>query len=405
MSRFEPSFVAYVILICLLSIADTCAQITAVRLGSLAGLCTLPTPQVLVLPNQFNRSLEAPLTSTADDVQLNDLSNCQFISFDPSFEVLLGGNRTIYQLGGNFTSDVAFEGPVYLPETDEVVFNSFLTGQINRVSLQTGQLTPVPLQSPVGGANGATNYKGGVAVTTFGNFVEEGVPPGVIQLNPYTGIWTWIINNWFGLHLGGPDDIVALTDGSLIFTDTDYAYIFGVSPGSAQTQEAVYIIPPNGPARVLINNVPGTGTPNGVALSPDQQTLYVSTTPLHITMPNNLPVSEKLTSHSIYAYDLALRNGGTFAQNMRVFCSTDVGYPDGFKVDRDGNVWSSAGDGIHIFNPAGSLIGKIIIPNASIPPNSEQTVNQLAFAGSRLVIMHHTNVLMLPLNVTGPILA
>lgn len=289
--------------------------------------------------------------------------------------------------------------------TDEVVFNSLVTGKINRVNLQLGQLTPVPLQSPVGGANGATNYRDGVAVTTFGNEVEEGLPPGVIQLNPYTGNWTWIMNNWFGLHLGGPDDIVALTDGSLIFTDTGYASVFGLSPGPEQTQPSLYIIPPSGPPRVLITNLPGTGTPNGVALSPDQQTLYVSTTPLHIAVPGSIPLSEMLDSHSIYAYDLARRNGGVFAQNMRVFCSTDVGYPDGFKVDSNGNVWTSAGDGIQVFNPAGSLLGKIIIPNTSIPPNSEQTVNQLVFAGHRLVIMHHTNILMLPVNITGPALS
>lgn len=289
--------------------------------------------------------------------------------------------------------------------TDEVVFNSLVTGEINRVNLQSGQLTPVPLQSPVGGANGATNYRDGVAVTTFGNEVEEGLPPGVIQLNPYTGNWTWIMNNWFGLHLGGPDDIVALTDGSLIFTDTGYASVFGLSPGPEQTQPSLYIIPPSGPPCVLITNLPGTGTPNGVALSPDQQTLYVSTTPLHIAVPGSIPLSEMLDSHSIYAYDLARRNGGVFAQNMRVFCSTDVGYPDGFKVDSNGNVWTSAGDGIQVFNPAGSLLGKIIIPNTSIPPNSEQTVNQLVFAGNRLVIMHHTNILMLPVNITGPALS
>ena len=294
---------------------------------------------------------------------------------------------------------------VLLAGTDEVVFNTFLTGELIRVSLQTGQLTPVTLQSPVGGANGATNYKGGSALTTFGDLTKAGLPPGVIQLDPYTGNWTWIMNSWFGLHLGGPDDIVALTDDSLIFTDTDYAYVFGVSPGSAQTQQAVYIIPPSGPPRVLINNVPGTGTPNGIALSPDQQTLYVSTTPLHIAVPSSIPASEMLDSHSIYAYDLARRSGGIFAQNMRIFCSTDVGYPDGFKVDSNGNIWTSAGDGIQVFNPAGSLIGKIIIPNATIPPNSEQTVNQLVFAGNRLVIMHHTNILMLPVNITGPVLA
>ena len=112
MPRHNPLLVALAGLFCF---RDAFAQITAVQLGSLAGLCTLLTTDVLVLPNGYNRSLEEPLTSTVGDAQLESLANCQFISFDPSFEALLGSNRTIYQLGGNFTSNVAFEGPVYLP--------------------------------------------------------------------------------------------------------------------------------------------------------------------------------------------------------------------------------------------------------------------------------------------------
>ncbi len=173
-----------------------------------------------------------------------------------------------------------------------------------------------------------------------------------------------------------------------------------------QVQFAVYIVPPTGPARVLIDGFPGVtytgglGTPNGVALSPDQQTLYVSVTVLAL---QSTPDEQFINAHSIYAYDLVQRNGGYFALNARVFCSLDVGIPDGFKVDSAGNIFTSSGDGIQVFNPAGSLIGKIIIPDASVSPQL-QGVNNLVFAGDRLVIMHHTNILMLPLNTTGALL-
>ena len=293
---------------------------------------------------------------------------------------------------------------VIAAETDEVYFAPAYTspGELNRISLVTGEVTPVPLQSSVGVANGATNYRGQVALTTFGELIEEGIPPGVLLLNPYNGTWSWLINNWFGLKFGGPDDIVALNDGTLIFTDTGYADVLGFSPGPPQVELSVYILPPTGPARVLISELPGTGTPNGVALSPDQQILYVSTTPLNLL---SVTLEEVLTAHSIYAYDLTPRSEGVFAENMRTFCSVDVGFPDGFKVDSAGNVWTSSGDGIQVFSPAGSLLGKIIIPDASIPPGSQQVLNQIVFAGDRLVIMHHSNVLMLPVNITGAALA
>jgi gluconolactonase len=48
----------------------------------------------------------------------------------------------------------------------------------------------------------------------------------------------------------------------------------------------------------------------------------------------------------------------------RVFCTIDRGGPDGIRVDRDGRVWSSAGDGVHIFSPDGTRVGKILVPES-----------------------------------------
>ena len=50
--------------------------------------------------------------------------------------------------------------------------------------------------------------------------------------------------------------------------------------------------------------------------------------------------------------------------NGRVFCTLDNGTPDGIRVDKDGRVWSSAGDGVHIFAPDGNRIGKILVAEA-----------------------------------------
>ena len=47
-----------------------------------------------------------------------------------------------------------------------------------------------------------------------------------------------------------------------------------------------------------------------------------------------------------------------------VFCKIDVGGPDGIRVDQAGRVWSSAGDGVQIFSPAGKLLGKILVPES-----------------------------------------
>jgi gluconolactonase len=58
-----------------------------------------------------------------------------------------------------------------------------------------------------------------------------------------------------------------------------------------------------------------------------------------------------------------VRKDGTLA-NGKVFCAIDNGVPDGIRCDAAGRIWSSAGDGVQIFAPDGSLIGKILVPES-----------------------------------------
>ena len=270
-----------------------------------------------------------------------------------------------------------------------VISDNKSPGQINRVSLDTGTVTSVLLERPIGAANGAIYHEGQVFVATFGDY-KNGIPAGILLLDPYNGTWTWALNNWFGLRFNGPNDLVLLDDGSLIFTDSVFGVNAGFAPGG-QLQEGVYLIPPTGPVRVLISQVPETV--NGLALSPDQQTLYVSTTAASISVAAN-----EVSDHSIFAFDMVRIGGGLFAQNSRTFALIDHGFPDGFKLDDAGNLFASSADGVQVFNPAGSLIGKIIIP---VSQSTQQNVNNLVFVGNRLVLLHNTNVLVLTLNTTG----
>jgi gluconolactonase len=86
--------------------------------------------------------------------------------------------------------------------------------------------------------------------------------------------------------------------------------------------------------------------PNGLAFSPDEKKLYVadSGAPRHIRV-----------------FDVA--ENGTVSGGS-IFCAIDKGGPDGIRVDKEGRVWSSAGDGVHIFAPDGGRIGKILVAEA-----------------------------------------
>src|SRR5205814_8182733 len=82
----------------------------------------------------------------------------------------------------------------------------------------------------------------------------------------------------------------------------------------------------------------------GLCFSPDEKKLYVA---------------DSGKPHHVREFDV---NPDNTIANGRIFCVIDPGVPDGMRVDERGNLWSSAGDGVHIFAPDGKLIQKIPVP-------------------------------------------
>lgn len=178
-------------------------------------------------------------------------------------------------------------------------------------------------------------------------------------------------------------------------SDTNYTSVMPDIPpfkNAAVLPNNVWILPPKGPPRVLVADLPNC--PNGIATSPDERTLYISVLPLMANDP-----FAAASVNVIYAYDLVNIRGGVFAKSQRVFAKADHGYFDGFSVDGQGNVFASMADGVAVYNPAGTLIGKIIVPAAR--PISNLPVNSIGFAGNRLIMMHNLNVFMITLNTTS----
>jgi gluconolactonase len=93
--------------------------------------------------------------------------------------------------------------------------------------------------------------------------------------------------------------------------------------------------------------------PNGLAFSPDESVLYVSDT---------YGAGESIGNHDIMAFDVV---GGDHVENPRTFVVVSPGVADGFRVDRDGNVWTSAGDGVHVYDPHGVRLGRIPVPEVT----------------------------------------
>ena len=118
--------------------------------------------------------------------------------------------------------------------------------------------------------------------------------------------------------------------------------------------------------------------PNGIALSDDEQTLFVADTRRnHIRW---FTVGD----------DGRLTGGG-------VHCECTAGVFDGFRLDTTGRIWAAAGDGVHCFDPDGTLIGKLLLP---------EPVANLVFGGpkrNRLFVTASTSLYSILTNVNGAI--
>jgi gluconolactonase len=120
-----------------------------------------------------------------------------------------------------------------------------------------------------------------------------------------------------------------------------------------------------------------------LAFSPNERLLYVADT--GATHVENGP--QHIRAFAV-GEDGSLSGGAVFA-------TCDTGLFDGFRVDIHGNIWSSAGDGVHCYTPEGALIGKIL---------TDETVANVEFGGikrNRLFICATTTLRAVYLNTQG----
>ncbi len=169
------------------------------------------------------------------------------------------------------------------------------------------------------------------------------------QLNRWEddGSFTTMFDRWDGKRLNRPNDVICASDGSIYFTDPGPRM---EPPEKEQSINGVYRIAPDGTMSPIITDFE---FPNGLALSPDERTLYVA---------NSRP------DMVIKAYDLrptgAVDNGRVFA-NLAL--EGQEGVPDGMKVDVEGRVYSTGPGGCWVFSPTGEHLGTIVLPE--IPAN------------------------------------
>ena len=172
-----------------------------------------------------------------------------------------------------------------------------------------------------------------------------------------------IADSYNGKRLNSPNDVVVKSDGTVWFTDPNYGIMSDYEGyQSDMEQDGCYVFcarPESGEINIVADDFV---KPNGLAFSEDEKILYIA---------DSGRSHDPDGPHHIRALDVSADNN---LSNSRVFCEVDPGVPDGFRVDIEGNVWTSCGDGVICFAKDGTALGKIKIP---------QMVANLTFGGPR----------------------
>ena len=266
------------------------------------------------------------------------------------------------------------EGPAYFPAGRYLVWSDVPNDRMMRFDETSGNVSV--FRHPAGYSNGNTVDRQGRLVTC-----EHGNRR--VSRTEHDGSITVLASHYQGRRFNSPNDVVVKSDGSIWFTDPAYGIDSDYEGHKAESEIGdchVYRVDPHtGDVSIVADDFV---RPNGLAFSPDEKRLYVADTgATHV----------KEGPRHIRVFDVddngKLSGGGVFA-------TCTQGLFDGFRLDEAGRIWTSAGDGVHCYESDGTLIGKILVPEA---------VANVVFGGpkrNRLYICATTSLyaIMLPVN-------
>ncbi|KAB5593172.1 hypothetical protein CTheo_3402 [Ceratobasidium theobromae] len=312
-----------------------------------------------------------------------------FIAISPDFYPVLGPAPTLQVVAEADTAQF-HEAGVYIQESNEVFFTSNRLpspageafheyGNFSKISLtpdHDGKYSWEVLKPPSDVfvlPNGGTIYNDKVLMAIQGYKLQ--VPSSLIVVDPKTLQAEVLLNNFFGRPFNSINDIAILMkpgggetkleDQWIFFTDPPYGYFQKFKPHPRLPYQVYAFHPINGTIRVVAD---GFQRPNGIVFSPDMGTCYITDTGIASGQEHEPTAIDGSRPGTIYAYDVVhppagsdLRNNPPSLTNRRVFAFTDSGLPDGIKCDTEGNVYSGCGDGVHVWNKQGALLGKILV--------------------------------------------
>jgi gluconolactonase len=289
---------------------------------------------------------------------------------DERFRSMVLPNAPLETLGAGFRW---LEGPVWFADHDCLYVSDIPNDRILRWSEHGGISV---FRRPSGFANGHARDR-------QGRLIGCSHRDRCVTRTELDGTVTVLASRYRDKRFNSPNDIVCKSDGTIWFSDPLYGISTDYEGGKQHSElsPALYRLDPDtGNLSVVADDFEG---PNGLAFSPDERFLYVAES------GRQFDRQPRQYIRRFSVHDNGRVTGG------ECFHKVTPGFADGLRVDSEGNIWSSAADGVHCISPEGELMGKIRTPSV---------VSNLAFGGrdrSRLFLCASHELMAIYTNVRG----
>jgi gluconolactonase len=317
-------------------------QIDIAIFGMNGPISNAPTNYIYVREARlvFEPGRRGPVAVTPHEV------NVQVDRVDPAIDAIVPPNAKLFKLAEGFTFT---EGPVWVRDGNYLLFSDPNENRIYRYT-EAGELSVFREQSGYDGAD-INDYRqpgsNGLTLDRQGRLtINEHGRRRVSRLEK-DGTQSLVVNRFNGKRLNSPNDLVYRSDGTLYFTDPPFGLpkVYD-DPRKELPFSGVYSLK-NSRLKLLTREFKG---PNGIALSPDERSLYVG----------NWDAAAKVVKRFPLRRDGSVGSGETFVDLTTRIPGDEA--LDGIKVDQRGNVYLSAPGGVWIFNADGKHLGTIVAP-------------------------------------------
>jgi len=320
-----------------------------------------------------------PAASAATDAASSEV---KIVRKDPRFDKLVPADAKVEKLADGYNW---VEGPVWNRKESFLLFsnipkNEIIKWQEGKGASQFLQPSGYSGKEPFTGREPGTN---GLTYDAEGRLVmcQHG-DRRVARLEADGKTIKSLADKYEGKRLNSPNDLVYHSNGDLYFTDPPYGLPKGMEdPGREQAFCGVYRLGKDGKLTLLTKEIT---RPNGIALSPDEKKLYVASSD---------PDKAIWMVYDVKA-DGTLANGKVFFDSTAWAKEGRKGLPDGMKVDKDGNLFTTGPGGVIVFAPDGTHLGTFDtgVPTANVAFGDD---------GSTLYITANTALLRVKLNTRG----